>query len=214
MITIFIAVGGNGDIAVLFNGGAKWGMVLWNTAPLGLITNGTFSDISVPSATVAYTVGSNGMMAKTTNAGVKLDVVNTPLYAIPIILIPAGFDANNGYTSPVEYGWFIAHKLYRTTDGGAMGFYCSTACKRNLKVGVCANASYPGIDYLSMPKEKEIMRMQFFKPYGLYHRNQRSLVPRRLGIPNITNTTITLTTSQLTTGSHNTKPVVEIWEWY
>lgn len=202
-----IAVGGNGGIARTFNGGAKWEYGTFTfTAPSGLTTNGAFSDISVPSSTVAYVVGSNGMMAKTTDAAQNWSFVRTPLYANSRSINTCWFfDSNNGYIAGQWNTPDSIPKIYRTRDGGATwDSLAAPLSNGTTKVGYVQNTTYPGIDWSITAKAKEIYRMQFLNPnLGYIVGSGSSLFPG-LGIPNITNsTTCAVTASQLTTGSHN-----------
>ncbi len=202
-----IAVGGSGGIARTFNGGAKWEYGAFTfTSPSGLITNGNFSDISVPSATVAYVVGSNGMMAKTTNSGLNWAFVNTPLYANSRSINTCWFfDSNTGYIAGQWNTPDSIPKLYLTRDGGATwDSLAAPPSNGTTKVGYIQNTTYPGINWAINAKAKEIYRMQFLNPNVGYILGGGSSLFPGLGIPSITNTTTcAATTSQLTTGSHN-----------
>jgi gliding motility-associated-like protein len=200
-----IAVGAGGGIARTLDGGVKWQYGAFTfTSAAGLTTNGSFADISVPTATVAYTVGSNGMMAKTTDAGLNWSFVRTPLYANARNINACWFfDANNGYIAGQWNTPDSLPKLYRTTNGGATwDSLAAPAVNGTTKVGYIQNSTYPSINYPINAKAKEIYRMHFINPNLGYISGQGSPLFPGLGIPLVSNaTTCAATTSQLTTGS-------------
>ncbi len=201
-----IAVGGNGGIARTLNGGAKWEYGTFTfTSPTGLITNGAFSDISVPSANTAYTVGSGGMMAKTTDAGLTWTFVNTPLYANSRNINTCWFfNKDTGY---IAGQWNTADslpKLYRTRNGGlTWDSLAAPLPNGTTKVGFVNNITFPSIDLPITAKGKEIMRMQFSSPNVGYISGTGSPLFPNIGTPNITSTTTCALTGTQTTGSHN-----------
>lgn len=200
-----IAVGGNGGIARTFNGGAKWEYGTFTfTSPAGLTTNGAFSDISVPSATVAYVVGSNGMMAKTTDAAQNWSFVRTPLYANSRSINTCWFfNKDTGY---IAGQWNTADsipKIYRTRDGGNTWDSLATpAVNGKSRVGYINNVNLPSVLWDVDGKAKEIYRLEFINDSVGYACGSGSSIFPRVG-PSATLATCLPNTGSLTTSAQS-----------
>lgn len=200
-----IAVGGNGGIARTFNGGGKWEYGTFTfTSAAGLTTNGAFLDISVPSATVAYVVGSNGMMAKTTDAAQNWSFVRTPLYANARSINTCWFfNKDTGY---IAGQWNTADsipKIYRTRDGGnTWDSLAAPPINGKTRVGYISNVNLPSVLWDVTGKAKEIYRLQFINDSIGYACGSGASDFPRVG-PSATLATCLPNTGNLTTGAHS-----------
>lgn len=157
-----IAVG-QGGIAFTSNSGRHWsyGPFTFVTAT-GSISSTTFNDVHYVTTNIAYAVGSNGCMAKTTDGGITWSFVNNPLFSNARSINAVWFvSATKGYIGGQWNTPDSIPKLYVTNDGGATWDSLSAPLGGKTKVGYVNNPNLAPITLDVTAKVKEISKIRF-----------------------------------------------------
>ena len=208
-----IAVGAGGGIAKSTDGGLNWtyGAFTYITST-GIKVAPTFLDVHFVTSSIAYAVGnyspggnSQGVLAKTTDAGVTWDVVPNPLYNGKKGINTLWFlNKDTGYIAGQFNTPDSLAKLYFTRNGGSTwDSVASPASNGKTRVGYIANALIPSVLYNIDAKAKDIFRIEFLNDsIGYVIGGGNPLFPAIS--PRATSATVcTPLTTFLTTGSHN-----------
>ena len=157
-----IAVG-QGGIAFTSNSGRHWsyGPFTFVTAS-GSISSTSFNDVHYVTSTIAYAVGSNGCMAKTTDGGVTWSFVTTPLFANARSINAVWFvSPTKGYIGGQWNTPDSIPKLYVTNDGGATWDSLNAPIGGKTRVGYVSNPNLAPITLDVTAKVKEISKIRF-----------------------------------------------------